>query len=418
VYVCRQRPRLRSVLMQLKSFTRGFPSSHRRQPVGREWRWRQRALSTGLQIVIFGVAPAMLIAFQLRALVAGHLVAVDFTHGPWVAGRHLLAGVSPYVAPHSGQLQGIAFVYPAVAALLLAPFSLLSHSPAGVLFTGLNLVAVPLTLRALNVTDWRVYGAIMLWPAIFSGWETANVTLLLGLGIALAWRWRDRPVVCGALVALLISAKLFLWPLIVWLVATRRLRACGHAVAIGVAMNVLAWGVLGFDQIAKYAHLIGTLSTFQENRGYSVMALAMNRGVDRSIAYGAMVTITALLVAGCLVAGRRSGGRPALALAIGASILGSPITWLHYFALLLIPLALARPRLSVMWLLPVFLWFPTLGPNTWQILTMIAVGGAITALTITTPEPERSPSSEMTPVANSGPSAPGSRSPPAAITLA
>ena len=30
--------------------------------------------------------------------------------------------------------------------------------------------------------------------------------------------------------------------------------------------------------------------------------------------------------------------------------------WLHYLVLLLVPLAIARPRFSIIWLLPVLLW--------------------------------------------------------------
>ena len=33
-----------------------------------------------------------------------------------------------------------------------------------------------------------------------------------------------------------------------------------------------------------------------------------------------------------------------------------PIVWLHYLVLLLVPLAIARPRFSLLWLLPVLLW--------------------------------------------------------------
>jgi hypothetical protein len=39
-------------------------------------------------------------------------------------------------------------------------------------------------------------------------------------------------------------------------------------------------------------------------------------------------------------------------------LLLSPIVWLHYFVLLLVPLALARPRLTAAWvILPLPLWF-------------------------------------------------------------
>ena len=34
----------------------------------------------------------------------------------------------------------------------------------------------------------------------------------------------------------------------------------------------------------------------------------------------------------------------------------SPIVWLHYLVLLLVPTAIARPRFSAIWLLPILLW--------------------------------------------------------------
>ena len=43
--------------------------------------------------------------------------------------------------------------------------------------------------------------------------------------------------------------------------------------------------------------------------------------------------------------------------------MASPIVWIHYFLLLLVPLALTRPRLSPLWLLP-FVYYP-LGESAW-----------------------------------------------------
>ena len=42
--------------------------------------------------------------------------------------------------------------------------------------------------------------------------------------------------------------------------------------------------------------------------------------------------------------------------AVAATLALSPIVWLHYLVLLLVPLAIARPRFSIVWLLPVLLW--------------------------------------------------------------
>ena len=41
---------------------------------------------------------------------------------------------------------------------------------------------------------------------------------------------------------------------------------------------------------------------------------------------------------------------------MAATLALSPIVWLHYLVLLLVPLAIMRPRFSAIWLLPVLLW--------------------------------------------------------------
>ena len=82
--------------------------------------------------------------------------------------------------------------------------------------------AVLATLRALDVRDWRCYGVVFLWPPVLSAIQTGNVTLLLGLCAALVWRFRASVVLPAALVGVTLAAKFFLWPLAVWLAATRR----------------------------------------------------------------------------------------------------------------------------------------------------------------------------------------------------
>ena len=340
-------------------------------------RRRLRPVIQAMELGGLGILPLMAVLFRLHWLLAEHLLAVDYSQGPWGAGHRLFAGLSPYVGAHSAAVGGITFVYPAVAALVLAPFSLLPRDVAGAAFTMLDLAAILVTLRVLAVRDWRVYGACLLWPSILSGWETANVTLLLALGIAVAWRWRDTPLVTGVMIALLISVKLFVWPLALWLIATRRYRAFGHAVAAGLAMNLLAWGVLGFDQITRYRELLAALAGAQQDRGYSVMALLLNGGAPLPLASTLAACLTLLGAGVCLAAGRRLGSQASFALCIVTGLIATPISWLHYFALLVVPLAIARPRLSLLWLLPILFAFPTVGPDASEILIMFGVGAAV-----------------------------------------
>ena len=48
--------------------------------------------------------------------------------------------------------------------------------------------------------------------------------------------------------------------------------------------------------------------------------------------------------------------RRSLTLAIAAALVLSPVVWRHFFVLLLVPLAIARPRLDVLWLVPIGMW--------------------------------------------------------------
>ncbi|HET9852373.1 MAG TPA: hypothetical protein VFP56_07700, partial [Candidatus Limnocylindrales bacterium] len=43
-------------------------------------------------------------------------------------------------------------------------------------------------------------------------------------------------------------------------------------------------------------------------------------------------------------------------LAVAAALVLSPIVWLDYYAVAAVPLAVVRPRLSAVWLLPIATW--------------------------------------------------------------
>jgi hypothetical protein len=255
-----------------------------------------------LPIVAWGVLPVLFTARTVFRLGAQHTpLAGDFHYAFWPAGQRLLHGLSPYVDPGARAVShAVAFVYPAVGALLLAPLALLPHGVADSVFAMLNLAAILLTLRVLGVRDWRLYGLALLCPTVFSGWSLGNVTLLLGLGVAVVWRNRDRALLVGSVVALLVSIKLFLWPLALWLVATRRYAALGYATVVGLALNAVAWTVLGFNELHRYSQLMKALVTTEEQHGYSVISLALRAGTSHFGAYALAILLVAGATAGCI----------------------------------------------------------------------------------------------------------------------
>ncbi|HEY2595641.1 MAG TPA: glycosyltransferase family 87 protein [Chloroflexota bacterium] len=306
---------------------------------------------------IFGLVPVVatlaLVAYQFKL----HAVALDFHVAYYPAASRVLHGLSPYVATRQQIAGGTSFVYPALAALLLAPFALVSNGVAQVLYMLLCIACVPAILWTLRVRDWRLYGLAMLWFPVFDGWQSGNVTLPLALIIALAWRHRDHPLVAGLLTAVAISIKPFVWPLGLWLLATRRWKAAAWALGSGLVINLVSWWILGYDQISQYLHLSAKDTDALWKGGYSMLAVAHHLGLGRTAGEGLLLVASAVAAAGVLHAGLvKRDARQALVLTIVLMLVASPLLWAHYFSLLLIPLALRRPRLSVVWALPLLMW--------------------------------------------------------------
>jgi alpha-1,2-mannosyltransferase len=241
---------------------------------------------------------------------------------------------------------------------------------------------VPATLWVLAVRDWRAYGVTLLWYPIIIGWEGENISVPLMFLVALAWRHRERPLVAGALTAAAISMKPFLWPLGLWLLATRRWRAAACALAAGLVFNLLAWAIVGFNEISAYVHMSQEDARALWQGGYGVLALAHHLGLGRGAGYVLLALASAALAAIVLRRGLRGDDRQAFVLAIALMLVASPLVWIHYFVLLLVPIAIARPRFSGLWVVPVAMWLlpPATRVNDWQFaLAWLLVAGCLAA---------------------------------------
>ena len=324
---------------------------------------RRRAL----EHAVFAVLPGLVTVWLLLYVSTTHLGAVDFRQDFWVAGWRVIHGGDPYAWTRVQIASGASFPYPALAALLFVPFALIPVGASSVLFTVLCIVSVAAALRMLAPRDWRLYGMVALWPAVVSGWQTGNLTLLLVLGIACLWRYRGRPFVAGVLVALLISIKPIVFPLGIWLIATRRYRAAGYAVLAGLTINLAAFTVVGWSALGGWLHLISVQGDLLYRKGYAVVAVAADVGLSRQAGTVLEVAIGLLVATACIRAGRRGLEATALAVAVLLMLVASPQVDLHYFALLLVPLAILRPRLQRLWFVPLALWVcPASHASAWQ----------------------------------------------------
>ncbi len=305
---------------------------------------------------MFGVIPAVVTGWLLVYVATTRFGAVDFRQDFWIVGWRILHGGDPYTWTHTQIMAGASFPYPALGALLFVPFALIPVGVSAAVFTALCVAATALALRLMSVRDWRLYGVVALWPAVVSGWQTANLTLLLVLGIACVWRYRDRPVVAGALVAVLVSLKPIVFPLGIWLIATRRYAAAAYALIVGLIVNLVAWSIVGWSALGGWLHLISVQGDLLYRKGYAIIALVTDLGLGRQTGTLLEVALAAGIAAACVWLGRRGEAAGSLAVATILMLVASPQVDLHYFALLLVPMAILRPRLHWTWLLPLVLW--------------------------------------------------------------
>jgi len=163
--------------------------------------------------------------------------------------------------------------------------------------------------------------------------------------------------------------KLFVWPLVVWLAITRRLRAAGLAVALAVALALISWAAIGFAGLGDYPGVLRRLANDESTSSYSVVALGVRAHLPLLGARIVAVLVTLALLAAAVWVARDERRAPrdrdiaTLTITLAAALAVSPIVWVHYFLLLLVPLALVRPRLSLLWFVPFA--FQPLGEAAW-----------------------------------------------------
>jgi hypothetical protein len=298
----------------------------------------------------------------------------------------LLHGHSPYVHPTLNLLAANdRFVYPTPFALPFLPFAFAPEKVGALVFLAISVAAVLASLWLLGVRDWRCYGAAVLGIPVYGALGVGSIGPFLLLLCALGWRFRDRTI-AGVPLALAAAAKLFLWPMLVWLLVTRRFRAfAASLMTIGATLAV--WASIDLAGMRRYPETIRLLNDVQRWKSYSVQSLFISLHAS-ALASEAAAGVAAVVAIMALVLLRRRGDRATFGAAVAAALIATPILWTHYLVLLLAPIALARPRLAPLWLLPILLW-ATPHPESlgvvWRIALVLAVIGLV-AVQVLRPE--------------------------------
>lgn len=276
------------------------------------------------------------------------------------AGSHVARGFPVYpLLGTSSVYSGSAFVYPYFAALPFVLLAGVSATAATWLFFVISsacVVAVSSAgsdrghLRALLV----VCGAFTI-----TGLQLGALSPLLFAGTLLLWRMRDRPrafVFAGPIIA----AKLFLAPVLVWLLLARRYRALAWA-AGGLGALLGAGFLLGPISAGAYARMLSQLSAHEARMGMSLVGGLMNRGLS----LGAGQAVAGPVALAVLAAAQRHYRRAAdervlFSAAVLISLILTPVLWSHYLVLLAACLLVFDARLR--WLIALVLASWALSP--------------------------------------------------------
>jgi hypothetical protein len=336
-------------------------------------------LRTTAELLFLGVIPIVALALALATYAGDDRLALDFHHELYRQADAVVHGRDAYEAPGADLSDRANLLWPMAAVLPVVPLTAVPAGVADWIATALVLAALVGALWLLDVRDWRVYGVVLLWPATIEAVQTANASLPLTLLVAVMWRYRERALPAGLALGYGIAVKLFLWPVAVWLALVGRTRAAVVAVVTAAASLLL---LLPFIGIADYVRLLRRLGETFEHETYTLFAFLTDLGLPDTPAR----VVTDAVGIGVLVLAWR---RRSLGLAIAAALVLSPIVWRHFFVLLLVPLALSRPRFDVVWLIPIGLWVGdgTFNGAPWQTASVLGLVALTFALCELRPRP-------------------------------
>ena len=113
---------------------------------------------------------------------------------------------------------------------------------------------------------------------------------------------------------------------------------------------------MGFQGLTEYPALVRTLYQAWAVDSYSIVGMATVLGLGSTATRLAVVLVGCGLLTGCWRYSRRGDDTRAFTCAVAAALAFTPIAWVHYLWFLLVPLGIARPRFSAVWLLPLLTW--------------------------------------------------------------
>jgi hypothetical protein len=257
--------------------------------------------------------------------------------------------------------------HPPVTVLISLPFGKLNYATAYLSWTVLSLATLPVSLwlivrrRGLNLNLWLLLPIVTLLITsnpLAQQINQGQFNLLLLLLITAAWaaERRGQLVLSGILLGTAAAIKLFPAFLFLYFLMRRQWTAIASGGIAFLAWNGVTAGILGVDCYVAYitdvmpkvaefcdwwgnASLAGFWSKLFDARSGHVVGLWQNAALAKFLTAVSTLAVVAAAAWKCWRAHTVAERDLAFGICLVAMMLVSPITWDHYFLILLLPLA-------------------------------------------------------------------------------
>ena len=132
----------------------------------------------------------------------------------------------------------------------------------------------------------------------------------------------------------MVACKLFLAPLLVWLLLARRYRTFAYASACTLALLALSFA-LGPIGPGPYLQVLSQLGAHEATSGFGLFGALMNARLPPAAAQAIAIAVALAIFAAAYLHLRRSADeRVVYGAAVVASLVLTPVLWSHYLILL------------------------------------------------------------------------------------
>lgn len=297
------------------------------------------------------LALAVLVGLEAQWVHSVGRLGLDFHANTWQPAKDVLSGLNPYADPSLPGLQPLC-VYPPLTFVATMPLALLALPSAWLFWASLLLASAIGTVRVLGVRDWRIYAIYGASAPVTVSVLWGNLTILVTFLVAVVWRYRDRWW-SGYVLAAASVSKLLVFPLILWFFMKRRTGIALRAILAAPALIFGSWAVIGFAGMTRYPETLSVAADVYGKQGQGLQPLVHQLGFGRLTAF---VVGGAVALALFALALRAETEVTSFMFAIAATLAVAPLSWIYYFSLFVIPLAVTFPRLSAAWWMFGGLW--------------------------------------------------------------